>query len=702
MAGAPGRGYNPPQQQQYQSYQPYQQSPQRQYQYESISPIEGPNSPQSDPMSIPQPPAFRNAQPAYSNNSHQNMQNQRQYGSTSPQSGAGTYSSSGITPGSDNLGPAAAGGGVAGVAMGVANTHERESGVQALRDIDNWGRNGNGIAGPRGPPLARDQTASPFDYYAVESPTPPRPIHHQQQPQHSYQSTVPLASGALTSAGAMQDSEHTSASERSVPLDGAGAPMIAQSPYTYRDSPYNINRYSSSNLELGPGINPEELPDNDDDWGMAEPTTQQKRRSFNPFHSVSREGTPSSSGVAIGAAAGGVSASALHVRDPSGKYNAVPATESSPERHLTEKSEWLAQETTRNKRLRWIVGTIIAVLVIAAIVGGVLGGILGRKNNDKNKVSGGGSGGGEATAEHVAADNKNDLDKNSKEIQALLNNDNLHKVFPGMDYTPLNVQYPECMHVPPSQNNITRDMAVLSQLTNAVRLYGTDCNQTEMVLHAIDRLELPDMKVWLGVWIGDNETTNARQLDQLWNIVDSYDAARFKGVIVGNEVLFRKDITEPELATIIRSVKQNLTERGIALPIATSDLGDNWTADLAGEVDIVMSNIHPFFAGVTAEEATSWTWSFWQNKDVVLTSGDFTGRNTKQIISEVGWPSEGGNSCGQLACATDTEGSVAGVQEMNTFMEDWVCASLRNETVYFWYVGLEQHSLISPAPWNVS
>ena len=48
----------------------------------------------------------------------------------------------------------------------------------------------------------------------------------------------------------------------------------------------------------------------------------------------------------------------------------------------------------------------------------------------------------------------------------------------------------------------TRDIAVLSQLTNTIRLYGTDCNQTEMTLHSIKALNVP-MKVWLGVWQDD-------------------------------------------------------------------------------------------------------------------------------------------------------------------------------------------------------
>ena len=218
-------------------------------------------------------------------------------------------------------------------------------------------------------------------------------------------------------------------------------------------------------------------------------------------------------------------------------------------------------------------------------------------------------------------------------------------------------------------------------LTNAVRLYGTDCNQTEMVLHSIKKLELTDMKVWLGVWLGNNDTTNDRQLAQMWKILDENDASAFKGVIIGNEVLFRKDLTETELFKVISDVKSNLTDKKIDLPVATSDLGDNWKADMVTEVDIVMSNVHPFFAGVEVSEAAGWTWTFWTTHDVALTSTD---SNVKQIIAEVGWPSGGGNDCGPNDCTTDTEGSIAGIDEMNQFMDDWVCQSLANGTEYFW------------------
>jgi exo-beta-1,3-glucanase (GH17 family) len=269
-----------------------------------------------------------------------------------------------------------------------------------------------------------------------------------------------------------------------------------------------------------------------------------------------------------------------------------------------------------------------------------------------------------------------------------MNNANLHKVFPGIDYSPINTQYPDCLTNPPSQNNITRDLAVLSQLTNVVRLYGTDCNQTEMLLHSIDRLDLNGtVKVWLGVYLDNNSTTNTRQLSRMYEIINTYGTSSFLGVIIGNEVLFNQYMTESALQTLLIEVKSNFTNKGISLPVTTSDLGNNWSAALASAADYVMANVHPFFAGVSASTAASWTWDFWQEND----SG-FKTSASQNIISETGWPSQGGTDCG--AATSCTEGSVAGINEMNTFMNDWVCQALANGTNYFWFEAFDE-------PWKI-
>lgn len=615
----------------------------------------------SDDDCPPPPPAHRHAVGMHADSQYQHMQSQRQYQDPN------NYSDLSM-PRADNVSEHSAAGGF----NGIANASEREGHLHAAR------RTANGTAPPQGRPMGvpdRSPNTTPFnDQYAYESPLQPRAMYSQR----SYGSNAPLAPGASASTGMYSSS--SSMHSMSSPAPPQGVP--------FSDSPYN--RYSSSAQNLAPQmgqIDPNELAD-DDDWGMGPNSPQSKRRSFVPFghggsRDGSRNGSPGSSingagGVGAGAAAAGAGTSAYAAtRDGSGKYNPVPTVNGSQEL-IQEKPNWKAKDDVRKRKKRmWIAIAIISIIVLGAILGGVLGAMLNKSGGHD------GQHGDAASADDVASDNKDDLGKNSAEIKALMSNSNLHKVFPGMDYTPLNSQFPDCLTIGPSQNNITRDMAVMSQLTNAVRLYGTDCNQTQMLIHAIDRLEIKDtMKLWLGVWLDSNDTTTERQIAQTWKILDDYGCDYFKGIIIGNEVLYRKDLTTAQLLTHITDFRQNITDHKCKLPVAMADLGDNWTADMATKVDYVMSNVHPFFAGVDVSIAAGWTWNFWQDHNVALTAGN---PKIKQVVAEVGWPSGGGKNCGSSpTCTSSTPGSVAGVDELNQFMEDWICPSMKNGTEYFW------------------
>jgi exo-beta-1,3-glucanase (GH17 family) len=340
-----------------------------------------------------------------------------------------------------------------------------------------------------------------------------------------------------------------------------------------------------------------------------------------------------------------------------------------------------------SKKKKWAVIVIVFLVIAGAIIGGVVGGLMAG-NKAGGKEGGGGSNGQGQSAKEDTAQN-GDVGKSSDDIKALLNNPDLHKVFPGMDYTPINTQYPDCIHNPPSQNNVTRDVAVLSQLTNRIRLYGTDCNQTQMVVHAVEKLGLTSsMKIWMGVWQDKNTTTNERQLDQMWDILDEYGADPFAGIIVANEILFRKEMDITSLGQLLDEVRSKLDEKKIDLHVATSDLGDDWDQGLANSSDYIMANIHPFFAGVDASEAATWTMNFWTERNGPIWKSD----KSMNVISETGWPSEGGKHCG--SATTCDVGAVASIDGMNRFMDDWVCQALNNGTQYFWFEAFDE-------PWKI-
>ena len=575
------------------------------------------------------------------------------------------------TPGIDNMSATAAGGGIAGIAYGVASAHQRQSGVEALQSLEGLQQSGRGLPPERG-----------YDTVEAENPYVPEPPRHQSTlPQQD-----PFSTPAPSTHNPFDDNRRAPTpgqltpqrSRNSIPLHGYHSEGV-RTPYS--DNPYNRVSTAWDPRVSRADIDPNAIEDDGDD-GMTGPP--QRRRSILGFRATPDQGHPASDTTGNVAAGGVIGALGSLVgrsnlvgkgsRDPSGQYG--PVSQPGFEDAGVEKSEWLSRQTTGRKRLKWIVGTLVALVLIAAIVGGVVGGIKASKSRSSDPSN------SETSSGNPAADDdtKGDLDKDSPEIKKLMNNLDLHKVFPGVDYTAYATQYPDCLKWPPSQNNVTRDIAVLSQLTNQVRLYGTDCNQTEMVLHAIDKLGLTDMKVWLGVWLDNNSTTNARGLAAMNDILSKHGADPFLGIIIGNEVLYRNQMTETQLGKILSDTRKNLTSMNVDLPVATSDLGDNWNAALVEDTDIVMSNIHPFFAGKSPDIAAQWTWDFWETHDTVLTKGT----DKKNIISEVGWPSGGGKDCGEAKCAAGVQGAVAGIDEMNEFMDNFVCQSLANGTDYFW------------------
>ncbi|KAF9161861.1 hypothetical protein DFQ26_004109 [Actinomortierella ambigua] len=116
------------------------------------------------------------------------------------------------------------------------------------------------------------------------------------------------------------------------------------------------------------------------------------------------------------------------------------------------------------------------------------------------------------------------------------------------------------------------------------------------------------------------------------------------------------------------------------IPVFSSDLGRN-AHEIVDVVDVVMSNIHPFFASQLVKNAANWAINNYRNETVEAAKGK------PAIISEVGWPS---------GPASEAWGSaVPSMENMQTFVNDWVCKANKLLVPYYFFEAFDE-------PWKKS
>ncbi|KAN0064858.1 hypothetical protein ACQY0O_001915 [Thecaphora frezii] len=315
---------------------------------------------------------------------------------------------------------------------------------------------------------------------------------------------------------------------------------------------------------------------------------------------------------------------------------------------------------------KWIwVGALVAVLVVAGIVAGVVVHKMMDKSDDSSSSSG---------SSGSTSGDPSKFDKDGS----------LHQSFYGLCYTPFDSQYQ--FGCGATLSSVIEDIQIASQLTTRLRLYGADCNVTALTLQAIQDTKT-NLTIFPAIYLNSEDpgdTAWQRQLNNITWAFDNYGLDHVGGIAIGNEYLLNGGNVTALLAYVTK-FRDFAKQKGWDISVGTGDAGSMFTSKVAQGVDFMMANVHAYFAGTLVEDGPGWTWKYFEETDDSLAKA--ASNQPKAYIAETGWPS-GANSTSELTYKNDdgtVTGAVAGLKQLQTFLDGYVCEANTNGTGYFFF-----------------
>ncbi|WP_282134705.1 glycosyl hydrolase family 17 protein [Seonamhaeicola maritimus] len=176
-----------------------------------------------------------------------------------------------------------------------------------------------------------------------------------------------------------------------------------------------------------------------------------------------------------------------------------------------------------------------------------------------------------------------------------------------------------------SEAQIRRRMKIIKPYTNWIRSFScTDGNELIPVI-----AKEFGIKTLAGAWLGDDTYINKKEIAGLIKLAN-------EGYVdigaVGNEVMYRGDLTEEELLGHIKEVKEAIPNTPIGYVDAYYEFAQR--PKITEACDIILANCYPYWEGCSLE------YSLVYMKDMYHQALK-AANGKKVIITETGWPSEG-------------------------------------------------------------
>lgn len=200
------------------------------------------------------------------------------------------------------------------------------------------------------------------------------------------------------------------------------------------------------------------------------------------------------------------------------------------------------------------------------------------------------------------------------------------QVIPGFSFSPFQEGQNPLENKLPSKTDIQRDLKLMQGKTNAIRTYTVDG-----VFGDIPALADPyGLNVTLGAWISPDLKANRKELDRMLEVANTppYNVVR---LIVGNEVLLRKDLPQAQLESYLDEARAKTD-----IPVSTAEPWHVWLKhpELAEHVDFIAVHLLPFWEGIALDQAVDFAMNTYHQLQRAFP-------DKKIVISEVGWPSQG-------------------------------------------------------------
>lgn len=177
-----------------------------------------------------------------------------------------------------------------------------------------------------------------------------------------------------------------------------------------------------------------------------------------------------------------------------------------------------------------------------------------------------------------------------------------------------------------SEEQVRRRMKIIAPYTKWVRSFS--CTEGNEFIPKIAR-EM-GIKTLVGAWLGNDPEVNAKEIEGLIQLANEgfVDIAA-----VGNEVMYRKDLTEDELINFIHKVKKEIPSN---IPVGYVDAYYEFTIKpkITEACDVILTNCYPYWEGSTIEYSLA-------HMKNMFHQASCAGFGKKLIITETGWPSKG-------------------------------------------------------------